>query len=116
MTDEMQEEPGFGKYRDRDGIPGEVWEHAEKGWRFTDGGAPRRQPWVSWGTARHYSPFTPIESAPTEESAPKATIKPARVRALELAVKAWANVTPQGNGIEIISTAKQFENYLTGGE
>lgn len=108
MTNEQQEEPGFGRYVDRDG---ETWEHGADGWRFRSTGNV-----TSWERVQKWAPFELIgETEGPAGSGDDYRAEDRRSAALGLAVRVAMKDEPIMWG-EIVIGARIFEAYLKGDE
>lgn len=136
---ETQEEPGFGRYRDKEfGQVGFMnstgfWEHGERGWRyFEDESDTEPGNFMTWESAELYAPFTPVDVAVPgvigqhEHSGKLTLLEEPRALPIENAMERRAiclrlavetHASPNFRGGDILEIAKRFENYvMNGGE
>jgi len=111
MTD-LTEEPGFGRYTDKDNQPGEFWIHDVDGWNYISeqGEDPNSLSRVAWANVKRWGPFTPLEEA-TEE--PKVA-QLDRVRGLALQCAATMAAGRLVDEEDVLTAARAFEAYLRG--
>ena len=102
------EEPGYGRYKDKDADPRGFWEHEEYGWRWcASENDPDPGAWQTWEDVQPWGPFTPIGDL-TDTSAPDANLE-LRAKALECASRLSFTVPEH-----VIEAARTFETYLRG--